>query len=125
MKHLIIALLLLASPADAGMRHDRVCDIAQDKAVALHRLYNPESSHFVRFGKCSALNDIPVGDTASLAGYWNGLSCGYQAYRKGKKLNDSPYKNSELTDAWKDGWKYARKSCTEGMFPTFTADDHR
>lgn len=123
MKTPIIAamLLVLAVPADARMRHDRLCDIVQDKFDAFNPLYNPDHSKGVRFGKCEPLQDtdIPVGDSACIGCLWNALNCGYEAYRKGKKLTDGPYKNEQMTARWKEGWKYARKSCAENMFPTF------
>jgi hypothetical protein len=125
MKRLLIiaaALALMTTAADAHMRHDRVCDIAQERVDPT--TYNPEGGNAVMFGKCeTTIEDIPIGDSASRHDFWSALSCGYRAYRQGKRLKDSPYQNREMTDAWRDGWKFARKSCMTGRLPTFNASD--
>ena len=118
------ALLVLAVPAHARMRHDRLCDIVQDKAHAFVPLYDPQGrGHGWRFGGCkgAVFDDNPDG-VASLAGVWGSLACGYYAYREGKKLKDVPYKNSELVKKWEDGWKAARKSCETDQLPFIDED---
>ena len=126
MKSLIVAsaLLVLAVPANARMRHDRPCDLVQDKFEVFSPIYNPDHAHFVRFGTCEGygFDDTPDG-FRSLADYWGSISCGYQAYREGKKLTGSLYKNLENVAAWKAGWKIARKACTADRLPNFDRSD--
>jgi ribosome modulation factor len=126
MKSPIIAaiLLVLAAPAAARMRHDRMCDRVQDKFEIFNPAYNPQHAHGVRFGRCEHMvfDDNPD-YTTSLAATWGSLSCGYQAYREGKKLTAKSYKTPELTAQWQTGWKIARQSCTTGNLPDFNYDE--
>src|SRR5258707_576810 len=96
----VVALLILTVPAQARMRHDRICDFAQDRADLPNGKMNMTRHH-----------------------WWLAMGCGYQAYREGKQLDDNPYKNDELKDTWQKGWKIARKSCATDKLPTFNRDD--
>ncbi|SRR5258706_7784981 len=121
----VVALLILTVPAQARMRHDRICDFAQDRADLLNRsYYNPEGGNAVMFGTCRSIEDLPNGKmNMTRHHWWLAMGCGYQAYREGKQLDDNPYKNDELKDTWQKGWKIARKSCATDKLPTFNRDD--
>jgi hypothetical protein len=114
-------LLVLATPAHARMRHDRVCDIAQEKIDPTD--YNPRGGNYIRFGKCGPIDDFPVGDTIGMMHLWNAFNCGYQAYRENQQLSASPYKTQQKTDVWKKGWETARKSCATGHLPFSIVDE--
>jgi hypothetical protein len=108
-------LLVLAAPAHARMRHDRICDLAQDRFDAIN--YNPNGGNAVRLGKCVKVEDLPIGASTGQSGHWHVLACGYEGYRKGKRLKDNPYKNDGLRHGWKQGWEIARKSCATDKLP--------
>lgn len=113
---IVAVLLVLAVPANAEMRHDRICDLAQDSdKVTLNR----PGWNAIRFGKCTKIvADEPVKNREiSIADHWHVLSCGYQAYREGKKLEDNPYQNEERAHAWELGWEDARQSCETNQLP--------
>jgi hypothetical protein len=58
MKRLLIAaaaLALMATASQARMRHDRVCDIAQDKAD--NEKLNPPGGNYFRFGTCNGIEE--------------------------------------------------------------------
>jgi len=120
MKRLMIAvavLALMATTSHARMRHDRPCDIAQDKADPVK--LNPPGGNGILFYPCDGVKDAPIGDRAGRPGWWKAFNCGYQAYRQCKVSDLNPYLNEHLQDGWDKGWEAARKACTTGRRPFY------
>jgi TonB family protein len=109
----VIAEEVGGSAGTREMRHDRPCDIAQDNPGNL----NPDGGNAIMFGLCTGIRDLPIGEDASRAHFWNAFNCGYQGYRQGKPIGTNPFYNAELKDNWNRGWKEAEKACTTGRKP--------
>jgi len=98
------------------MRHDRPCDIAQDKADPVK--LNSPGGNAIRFGLCAGIEDSPAGYSSN-GGFWASFNCGYQAYRQRKAVGDNPYLNENKKDGWSRGWQAAKKACTTGRRPFY------
>ncbi len=107
----------LAIVSRVRMRHDRPCDIAQDKADPAK--LNSPGGNAIMFGLCGGIRDSPIGAGTGRSGWWNAFNCGYQAYRQKKAVDDNPYLNEGKKDGWNEGWQAAKKACSTGRRPFY------
>ena len=104
--------------SDARMRHDRPCDIAQDKSDPEE--LNPDGGNANLFGLCEGIKDLRSEAADQWPGrgqWWGALNCGYYAYRQGKASRANPYYNLHLAEGWGKGWEDAHEACTAGRAP--------
>jgi hypothetical protein len=100
--------------AGAAVRHDRPCDAAQDHPENFN--FNPQGGNAIMLGGCGDVQDAAAGALKSRAAWWGAFSCGYFAYREGRR-REAPYTNKELIGFWIRGWGEAAKACKTGKPP--------
>jgi hypothetical protein len=111
----LLATIFLASGAAARepkVRHDRLCDLAQDHLEKFN--WNPSGGNAVQFGNCEEVQQFP----GTVKGnFWHAVSCGYLAYRQNKKRDANPYSDEDYRRGWGVGWDEAAKACKSGKLP--------
>jgi hypothetical protein len=121
---IVTALLVLTTPAFAGVPHHRPCDWAQEHPEQyLEKLFRKypalKGGNSIRLGLCDALPD--KSETEYQGDWHKAINCGYQAYREGKPLKANPYPEPNAANAyrhaWAHGWTTAKKACTSGKLP--------